>query len=177
MRRRVFPLALITLVACTEALPEPRQPATTAALLVPPPPPSHCAFGVEGVVVAYAETATGARLSFVTTAEKRPSLRERARDATMQYGPGAGRGRGHEGKHGDGGMHGLRLMQIPPVNTSLIETEDGAAIDFEPIAESDRDELRVHLYRRALELDRACDRELVAPHGVHPRHDAGRGAR
>lgn len=177
MHRRAFPLALILLVACTEGLPEARQPATTAASLVAPPPPSQCAFGVEGVVVAYAETATGARLSFVTTAEKRPSLRERARDATMQYGPGAGQGRGHEGKHGVGGMHGLRLMQIPPVNASLIETEDGAVIDFQPIAESDRDELRVHLYRRALELDRACDREPVEPHAVRPRHDADRGVR
>jgi hypothetical protein len=76
-------------------------------------------------------------------------VQRRARDAVAMYGPGARRGRGHDGTHGRGGHHGLALDRIGvPVSAEATDTADGARIFVKPRAPSDLQAMRAALLKR-----------------------------
>lgn len=115
---------------------------------VEPAPSSTCPFGFRGARVAIERTALGADV--VIEGYGDPAiLRRRARDAAAMYGPGAHRGMGHDGKHGDGERHGLGLAALGvPVRASEEDTTDGAIIHVVAAEPADRDRLRALLVER-----------------------------
>lgn len=141
-------------VACTEAHPPPQSPA--AATMLAAPPASTCPLGVEGATVLYEDTATGGRLTFTAPKEKLDELRERARDASALHGTGQKLGKGHDGKHGNGGHHGLKAMQLPPAYGGEEDIEGGARINVTPADAHDLEVLRTKLRERAREMMRSC---------------------
>lgn len=143
----------LALVACTEASPPPRA----ADAIRSAPPPSTCPLGVEGARVAYEDTANGGRLTFTAPPAQLDSLRRRARDAAALHGPGQRLGEGHEGRHGTGGDHGLRAMQLPPMSAGEQDVEGGARIDMTPSYDGDLLVLRAKLRERADALMASCE--------------------
>ncbi len=140
--------------ACTEATPPPRSPGATSILAAPAP--STCPLGVHGATVVYEETPEGAALVFTAPAENVDELRDRARNASAMHGPGQKVGMGHEGKHGEGGVHGLRMMQMPPAYAGADDIEGGARIRIYPADAKDIEVLRAKLEARAAEMTAAC---------------------
>jgi hypothetical protein len=55
-------------------------------------------------------------------------------------------------RHGEGGDHGLQLMQAPPSHSGAADTDDGAAIVFTPADPADLEVLRTFLRGRATRL-------------------------
>jgi hypothetical protein len=92
-----------------------------------------CQFGERGVRVAVNDLPDGVEI-VVTTIRDVDELRHRARDVAAMYGHGAHRGLGHNGKHGDGAGHGLRLAELRSM-VSAVETDipDGATIRVTPL--------------------------------------------
>jgi hypothetical protein len=140
------------LAACTESHPPPQTPASGANLETP----RACPLGVDGASVTYEPTADGGALVFTAPPEQVADLRQRAQDASAVHGPGEKLGKGHDGKHGSGGDHGLKAMQLPPARVGAIDVEGGARIAFIPADMSDLDVLRVKLQARARELMARC---------------------
>ena len=98
---------------------------------------------------AFAEdTSEGITLTF-TSNDKPLKMRERANDAAAQHGPGQRLGRGHDGQHGEGGDHGLQLMQAPAARSVADDVEKGARIRFAAADLAERDLLRTKLRDRA----------------------------
>jgi hypothetical protein len=92
-----------------------------------------CQLGDRGVRVAVNELPDGVEV-VVTTIRDVDELRQRARDAAAMYGPGAHRGLGHDGKHGDGARHGLHLAELrAKVNAVETDIPDGASIRVTPL--------------------------------------------
>jgi len=144
-------LAATALVACTEATPSSKSTLPMA------PAPSPCALGVPETSVVHNETKTGASLTFVTTPRNVGDLRWRTRDAAQAHGPAAERGLGHDGRHGNGGAHGLKPMQLPPTTTATEDVEGGAKITFVPADERDLGALRAKLAARADAMMTRCE--------------------
>lgn len=141
-------------LACTEATPPPRS-ASSAAILEAPVP-STCALGMPGALVVFEETPRGAALTFKAEPEHLAELRERAQYASAMHGPGQKVGKGHDGKHGNGGHHGLKAMQMPPAYAGEEDIEGGARISFTPVDANDIDVLRAKLKVRAQEMMSDC---------------------
>ncbi|MBX3232568.1 MAG: hypothetical protein KIT84_16455 [Labilithrix sp.] len=118
---------------------------------------SPCPLGVHGARVAYEETETGARLTFTAPSEKVAELQSRARDASAMHGTGRRLGQGHEGKHGEGGYHGLKPMQMPAAYAGEQDLEGGARIDITPHDPNDLAALRAKVQTRARELMESCE--------------------
>lgn len=152
--KRIIATALLALAACTEG--PPPQSAAAAAMKTPPPP-SACPFGVQGASIAYEEIPAGARLTLTAPPDKLEDLRQRTRDAAAMWGPGQRLGAGHDGKHGDGGHHGLKAMQMPPADGRARDVEQGARIDLTPQDPNDLAVLRTKVQARARELMASCD--------------------
>ena len=114
-----------------------------------PSPASTCPFGFRGARVAIEHTALGADVVLVAFGD--PSvLRRRARDSAAMYGPGARKGMGHDGVHGDGRQHGLGLATIGvPVRASEEDTHEGAIIHVVAVEPRDRERLQEALRSRA----------------------------
>lgn len=146
-------LVALVLAACTEAQPPPQ----TAASIKSAPAPSACPLGVAGARVIYEDTETGGRLTFTAPPDQLEDLQSRARDAAALHGPGQRRGQGHDGRHGMGGDHGLRAMQMPPARAEAQDLDGGARIDLSPYDTSDLPALRSKLRQRALELMASCE--------------------
>lgn len=146
-------LSACVLVACTEANPPPRA----ADSIRSAPPPSSCPLGVDGARVVYEDTEKGGRLTFTAPPAQIEDLRRRARDAAAMHGTGQQKGEGHDGRHGNGGEHGLRPMQLPPASAGEQDLEGGARIDVTPRYEGDLLVLRAKLRERAQELMASCD--------------------
>jgi hypothetical protein len=72
------------------------------------------------------------------------------------YGPGAHKGMGHEGHHGEGGQHGLQVMQMPPVHATFGEVESGARIVFVPADVNDKAIVGSKLRERARAMNTSC---------------------
>jgi hypothetical protein len=119
--------------------------------------PRGCPLGVAGATVHAEDTADGIALSFVSR-ERPNEMRRRANDAAAQHGPDQRAGEGHGGKHGEGGTHGLQLMQAPPAYSSADDIENGSRIRFVPAAAADTDVLRAKLRERADRLNVASCR-------------------
>jgi len=147
-------VALALVASCTEATPPARSPAAAAILAAPAP--STCPLGVQGARVVYEEMPEGGALVFTAPAEKVEELRDRARNASAMHGPGQKVGMGHDGKHGEGGVHGLRMMQMPPAYAGADDIEGGARIRIYPADASDIDVLRAKLKARAEEMMAVC---------------------
>jgi hypothetical protein len=110
--------------------------------------PRGCALGVPGATVVAEDTPEGIALSF-TSKDKPEEMRERANDAAAQHGPGQRVGRGHDGRHGHGGDHGLQLMQVPAVKSVADDIEGGARIRFAAADPAETELVRTKLRDRA----------------------------
>jgi hypothetical protein len=144
-------VGLVGLVAAACTTSQTTNPALTQAEA-----PRGCALGVPGATVVAEDTPDGIALSF-TSKEKVTELRERAGDAAAQHGPGQHLGKGHEGTHGQGGVHGLQAMQAPPSRSVAEDIENGSRIRFVPADAADKESLRAKLRERADEMNtRSC---------------------
>jgi hypothetical protein len=143
MAPKTLALTLIALLAVACSTGQTASPALTQGEA-----PRGCALGVSGASVAAEDTPDGIALSF-RSQNRREEMRERANDAAAQHGPGQRLGRGHEGKHGDGGDHGLQMMQMPPARSVSEDIEGGARIRFVAADPKDTESLRSKLRERA----------------------------
>lgn len=137
-------LALGSIVACTTAQP---APSLTKADL-----PRGCALGVPGATVIAEDTPEGIALSFVSK-DRPEEMRERANDAAAQHGPTTRLGRGHDGLHGEGGDHGLKMLQAPVAKSVAADIDGGARIRFAAADPAERDLLRAKLRERAVTMN------------------------
>jgi hypothetical protein len=150
MLRTSFSIAVIVaLTACTTAQDAAGPPAITRAEL-----PRGCPLGVAGGHVWTEDTPTGIALTFVSK-DRPEEMRARANDAAAQHGPGQKVGAGHEGRHGEGGTHGLQLLQAPPAYSVASDIEGGARIHLTAVDANDRDALRTKLRERAARMNEA----------------------
>ena len=108
-----------------------------------------CQLGDPGVRVRVEDVEDAVDVT-VTTIRDVDDLRHRVRDAAAMYGPGAHRGLGHHGKHGNGGHHGLRLAELrPTIKAVEIDVPSGAKIHVTPIESAKLDEVRAEVRARA----------------------------
>lgn len=150
MSSNALVLALVSLVAvgCTSATgPTPSLTQADA--------PQGCALGVRGSTVTAEDTPDGIALSFVSK-DKPGEMRERANDAAAQHGPGERMGLGHDGHHGEGGDHGLQMMQAPAARAVATDIEGGARIRFVPADPAEKDALRAKLRERVAAMNAAA---------------------
>jgi hypothetical protein len=138
--------------ACTTAEP-PRSPATS---ILQAPTSSACPLGVPGAHVAADDTDSGIALTFTATAERLSDLRERAGYAAAMHGPGEHMGKGHEGRHGNGGEHGLKAMHLPPAYAVEEDIDGGARIVLRPADPNDLSLLRAKVRARAEAMMSSC---------------------
>lgn len=110
--------------------------------------PRGCPLGVPGAIVSVQDTDDGVALAFVS-ADKPVELRERVHYAAAQHGPAQKLGLGHDGKHGDGGDHGLQAFQMPPMYAGVEDLDKGARLVLTPVDAADRDALRAKARERA----------------------------
>jgi hypothetical protein len=149
MTRNTLALVFVAAVAgCTTA--QDGMPPTLTHAEVP----RGCPLGVRGAQVWAEDTPDGVALTFVSP-DRPAEMRVRAHDAAAQHAPGQRLGQGHNGKHGDGGDHGLQLMQAPVAYSVAADIESGARIYFVPIHAADRDALRLQLRERAARMSAA----------------------
>ncbi|MDB4939342.1 MAG: hypothetical protein JWP87_6314 [Labilithrix sp.] len=143
MSSNPLPLVFVTLLlaACTTAQ-------TPAPTLTQAEAPRGCALGVAGATVVAEDTSDGIALSF-TSKDRPEEMRERANDAAAQHGPGERLGRGHEGRHGSGGDHGLQMIQAPAARSVADDIENGARVRFVPVDPAEKEVLRAKLRDRA----------------------------
>ncbi len=138
-------------MGCASAPPPARPPPA------PPPERAACPLGVDGARVTTEDTAAGIAL-VVTSADDVAEVRERAFHAAKLHGPFGRLGKGHEGRHGLGGSHGLLAFALPPARAVAIEVEGGARIEITPLHTSDRSTLRTQVRERADKITRTpCD--------------------
>lgn len=116
--------------------------------------PQGCPLGVPGGSVVATDTADGIALDF-RSSDRASEMRERANDAAAQHGPGEKMGKGHDGKHGEGGSHGLQMMQAPAARTVATDIEGGARIRFVPADPADLQALRTRVRERAAAMNTA----------------------
>ena len=141
-------VSLVALAAaCTTAQ-------TTSPTLTKGESPRGCALGVSGATVAAADTPDGIALSF-TSKDRAAEMRERANDAAAQHGPGERLGRGHDGRHGHGGDHGLQMIQAPTAKSAADDIDGGARIRFVPSDPAEKELLRAKLRERATAMNAA----------------------
>src|SRR5687767_11291023 len=113
-----------------------------AAAIGPAPEPSTtCPFGYHGTRVAMEDTDAGVVIRLRAYGDIN-EVRARAHDAAAMYGPGAHKGKGHNGEHGLGHQHGLGLAHLGVrVTASAVDTPDGADIYVRPQAPADLDKM------------------------------------
>lgn len=146
MMKTILFFLSVTASACTESVPTPETVRSE---------PARCPLGIADARVRYEATAAGGALVFLTTPEHLDELRERAWYASASHGPER-LGKGHHGKHGTGGRHGLQPMQLPPASAGVDEIDGGARISFTPADPNDTGVLRAKLEARARELMAGC---------------------
>jgi hypothetical protein len=141
-------------VACTTAEPPPRTP--EAATILRARTNTTCPLGVRDAHVAVDDTIDGIALTFTATTDRLGELRERAADAAAMHGPGQGLGKGHDGRHGTGGEHGLKAMQLPPADAGEQDIDGGARIYLRPADPKDLATLRMKVRERAEAMMASC---------------------
>lgn len=143
-------ISFVAAMSLSCAATPPKEPVAAA----PTAPVAACPLGIEGAAVASEDAPDGIVLKFTTKGDP-TELRQRVFDASAMYGTGKGFGKGHDGKHGEGGHHGLQTMQLPPVTAGSAEIEGGARIHFVPVDPVDVETIRTKLRARATELNTA----------------------
>lgn len=154
--RTTLAVALTVLAACTPSTttsPGGKDPAS----LTKAEATRSCPFGVAGAEVLVTDTDAGVTMTFKTTPDKLADLRERVADAAAVHGPGEELGKGHDGKHGDGGKHGLRAYQLPPMKATFEKIDGGARLTLDANAKDDAVKLRAKARERAKEMTTSCD--------------------
>ena len=143
MSSRALALVFVTLVAaaCTTAQ-------TPTPTLTHAEAPRGCPLGVPGATVVAEDTPDGIALVFISK-DRPEELRERAGEAAAQHRPGEHLGLGHEGRHGEGGDHGLQMMQAPSAKSVAENIQGGARIRFVPADPAEKGLLRTKLRERA----------------------------
>lgn len=152
------PFALVLCAAfvagCTASEPAPRNPEGTTILQAQAD--AHCPLGVPSARVEVADTPGGVSMTFTASPDRIAELRARASDAAAMHGPGQRLGRGHDGKHGSGGEHGLQAMQLPPSHAGAEDIEGGARLNLRPVDPSDLGALRLKARERAAAMSASC---------------------
>lgn len=146
----VMVVALALAAGCSTASPKGETTVTRAEAVRPP-----CPLGVDGARVGVEDTPDGVMLTF-TSAEKTDELRTRVRDAAAMYGPRK-MGQGHDGKHAQGGHHGLMPMQMPPAYAASEDVPSGARLRLTPVEPADLPALRARAHERAAAMSGTCD--------------------
>jgi len=155
--RRAFLAGLVALAAglssCAPApappLPPPRRP----------PDPDACPLGVSRASVVTSRTPDGIALTFTVGPDgDAEDLRERVRGAARMHGPFGRQGKGHGGRHGMGGEHGLQAASLPRATARVVDVDGGARLELAAADPGEVDELRRRVRRRARAMrERACD--------------------
>jgi hypothetical protein len=139
--------AMFAVCALAGCAPDGRPPIHAGEPLEPSPS-STCPFGLRGARVAVENTRDGADV-VMTAFGDATELRHRARDAAAMYGPGAHRGLGHHGQHGDGKQHGLSLGTLGvQVVAAEEDTPDGARIHVASVDPQEKQRMRAALVAR-----------------------------
>ncbi|MFO0674652.1 MAG: hypothetical protein U0235_34405 [Polyangiaceae bacterium] len=141
---------LFLLAACAATTPQPETPTVTSGA-------TSCALGVAGARATATDTETGVQVTVAVDNMSLNELRVRARDAAGLHGPDAHQGLGHDGKHGNGGKHGLMPLQLPPARAGADDVEGGVRIQITPIDAKDLDRLRTSVRGRIDMMNRPCD--------------------
>ena len=124
----------------------------------PTPLASPCALGVPRARATVMDTASGVDVT-VTAPARIDDVRRRVAEAAKLHGPGAHMGPGHLGQHGhgEGDDHGLKLYDLPPLQTPAVDdVENGATIHLAPEDPADLVTLRSRVRDRVRSLDAAC---------------------
>jgi hypothetical protein len=151
-----FILTLLGLVlaaaCCAPAANLPRRPPPAR-----PPARAACPLGVEGTTVAVEYTADGVAVVFTSRGHV-DELRERGRLAARLHGPFGRLGKGHDGRHGGGGHHGLQGSDFRSTHATAEDIEGGVRITLTPKYPEDLDVLRHRVEERAQRMSTApCD--------------------
>jgi hypothetical protein len=144
-------LAAAAFVACTEV-----PPAKSASILQAQPN-TTCPLGVAGARVVVDDAEGGVVMTFSAGNDKVEDLRMRTRDQAGQHGPGQKVGPGHEGRHGMGGDHGLKVMQLPPATITQQDIEGGSKLFLVPADKADLEKLRAKVRERAQAMMTDCN--------------------
>lgn len=143
-------LGALLVAACTSALP----PDKSTTTITQAETRAGCALGMAGTT-AMAEDVEGGIVVTFTNPREVKEVRERAFDASIMFGPSR-LGKGHNGRHGEGGQHGLKPMQLPPAWASTTDVDGGARIRFTPVDKADLDTLRAKLHERMSAMNATC---------------------
>jgi hypothetical protein len=161
MRTLITWMAALSLLACAESssTQRPADPTSVKSAQAT----KSCPFGVNGAEVVVNDTNEGAVMTFTTTPEKVNDLRERVADAAAMHGPGEQVGKGHDpsmpgAKHGDGGHHGLKAMQFPPMRATMDKMDGGAKLTLVAQVPTDVPALQAKARERAKAMAESCDR-------------------
>jgi hypothetical protein len=153
-------LTLVVTTAVTTACAAPRvQPnlAGRTVLRSEMPARAPCPLGMTGATVAAEDRVDGVDVIF-TSKDDTIELRERVAAAAAQHGPLAHAGRGHDGRHGRGGRHGLQTASLPPVSLRAVDVDDGARLQVVPKHEGDLAGVRAQVHERVAKLATSpCD--------------------
>ena len=110
-----------------------------------------CPLGLTGTAVAIVDTPEGVDISF-TTKGNVDELRRRVRDQAANYGPGSHRGLGHGGMHSGAQTHGLRLSELPSIETRVQDIDGGARLNVMTTDIAARPRVRSELHERAAQI-------------------------
>ncbi len=161
MRTLMTWMAALSLVACAESTTT--QKPADATTIQSAQATKSCPFGVSGADVVVNDTPDGVVMTFTTTPDKLSDLRERVADAAAMHGPGEQVGKGHEdssttgAKHGEGGNHGLKAMQFPPMRATMDKVDNGAKLTLSAQVPADVPALRAKARERAKAMAESCD--------------------
>lgn len=153
-RMLIVAAGVLALSACTKGVDHPGAATTTRSA-------QSCPLGIPGASVSAEDTPEGIALTFLAP-DKVDELRERAYYAAAMHGPGARLGVGHDGHHGEGGDHGLQMMQLPPAYAGVDDIEGGARIRIIPAHAADLETLRAKARDRAIKMNAS-----TCPHVGH----------
>lgn len=112
-----------------------------------------CPLGVPWTTVSVTDSESGALIDFRSSSPQHvDELRRRVRDQASAYGPEHHRGAGHDGEHHGTRDHGLRLWELGPLETEVIDTPAGARLLVVPLDPVRRFELRERIAARVAHL-------------------------
>jgi hypothetical protein len=158
----IVPLLASTALACSHGSAPQAAPAQPPHATAAPPRTasaegSMCPMDVPGTQLSAADTATGETLTFISTPDQAPALRERVRAMAAMHeerhamGDGGHMGEGHGGMMHEGtGMGG---MERPPPSHAVVEdVENGARVVVTPNDPADLQKLQTTVKAHAQKM-------------------------